>query len=114
MAIENVSLFTLPTAFENPLFQSQKIFLLGGQFKSSAGGQLRRFLHLGPFAHLDIIGLTTAYNIVKMEAEHTRAPMAEKKVQYLQDNFIAKNKLGVATGEGFYKYPNPAYLDGIF
>ena len=78
------------------------------------GGQLRRFLHLGPFAHLDIIGLTTAYNIVKMEAEHTRAPMAEKKVQYLQDNFIAKNKLGVATGEGFYKYPNPAYVDGDF
>lgn len=69
---------------------------------------------LGPFAHLDIIGLTTAYNIVKMEAEHTRAPMSEKKVQYLQDNFIAKNKLGVATGEGFYTYPNPAYLQDDF
>ncbi|MFV0520927.1 MAG: 3-hydroxyacyl-CoA dehydrogenase [Mangrovibacterium sp.] len=69
---------------------------------------------LGPFACLDLIGLTTAFNITKMEAEHTLDPLAAKRVQYLQENFINKNKLGVLSGEGFYKYPNPAYLDENF
>ena len=27
----------------------------------------------------------------------------------LKENFIDKGKLGTSTGEGFYKYPNPAF-----
>lgn len=69
---------------------------------------------MGPFAILDIVGITTAYNINQMAAQKTQDPTKLKTVAYLKTNFIDKNKLGVATGEGFYKYPNPEYKDKDF
>ena len=67
---------------------------------------------MGPCGILDIVGITTAYNINLMAvAKH---PEKEKVIQYLKTNFIDTNKLGVSTGEGFYKYPNPAYKDKDF
>ena len=68
----------------------------------------------GPFAILDTVGITTAYHINQMAAERTKKPSTIKTVEYLKENFIDKNKLGVSTGEGFYKYPNPAFLDPDF
>jgi 3-hydroxybutyryl-CoA dehydrogenase len=69
---------------------------------------------IGPFAILDTVGITTAYNINQLSAQETKDPLKIKTVEYLKDNFIDKNKLGVSTGEGFYKYPNPAYLEPDF
>nr|WP_317128709.1 3-hydroxyacyl-CoA dehydrogenase family protein [Subsaximicrobium wynnwilliamsii] len=63
----------------------------------------------GPFAILDVVGNTTAYNINKMEAEKTGDSDKQKVVEYLKEHFIDKGKLGVATGEGFYTYPNPSF-----
>lgn len=68
----------------------------------------------GPFGILDVVGITTAYNINKMEAEETQDPLKIKAVEKLKEEFIDKGKLGVLTGEGFYKYPNPAYQDKDF
>ncbi|MGW4098369.1 3-hydroxyacyl-CoA dehydrogenase [Mycobacterium sp. NPDC004974] len=54
---------------------------------------------VGPFQIYDIIGLTTPYNImVNGDAE------AQKLAAWLKENYIDKGKLGLATGEGFYKY----------
>ncbi|RED43656.1 3-hydroxybutyryl-CoA dehydrogenase [Winogradskyella eximia] len=69
---------------------------------------------LGPFGILDVVGITTAYNIDKMAAEKTNDPLKIKTVKYLKENFIDQNKLGVSTGEGFYKYPNPTYKNSDF
>lgn len=68
----------------------------------------------GPFGILDVVGITTAYNINKITAEKTKNGNEQKVVDYLKTHFIDTGKLGVATGEGFYKYPNPAYLDPDF
>ncbi|MDR6369047.1 3-hydroxybutyryl-CoA dehydrogenase [Chryseobacterium bernardetii] len=68
----------------------------------------------GPFGILDVVGITTAYNINKIEAEETQDPLKIKAVEKLKEEFIDKGKLGVLTGEGFYKYPNPAYQDKDF
>lgn len=67
---------------------------------------------VGPFGILDVVGITTAYNINKMAA--AKDPSKELTVKYLEDHFIKNNKLGVSTGEGFYKYPNPKYLEEDF
>ncbi|WP_343744911.1 3-hydroxyacyl-CoA dehydrogenase [Chitinophaga sp.] len=64
---------------------------------------------LGPFGILDVVGLTTAYNITNMAADKTKDPEKAKAAAFLKENFIDKGKLGTATGEGFYKYPDPAY-----
>ncbi|SFI76617.1 3-hydroxyacyl-CoA dehydrogenase [Olleya namhaensis] len=69
---------------------------------------------VGPFGILDVVGITTAYNINKIAVEKTNDPLKIKTVKYLKEHFIDKNKLGVATGEGFYKYPNPAFMEPDF
>lgn len=63
---------------------------------------------MGPFGMLDVIGITTAYNINKMAADATPDPLKLKIVALLKE-MIDAGKLGVASGEGFYKYPDPAY-----
>lgn len=62
----------------------------------------------GPFAILDVIGLTTPYNI-NMAAASQGDPGRAAVAQYLK-HYIDQGKLGVAAGEGFYTYPDPAYL----
>lgn len=54
---------------------------------------------LGPFQIYDIIGMNTPYNIMVHGNERERANAA-----WLKANYIDDGKLGVATGEGFYKY----------
>jgi 3-hydroxybutyryl-CoA dehydrogenase len=69
---------------------------------------------LGPFGILDVVGITTAYNINKMAADKTQDPVKLKIVETLKSEFIDKGRLGVATGKGFYTYPNPSYRNEDF
>ncbi|WP_430615537.1 3-hydroxyacyl-CoA dehydrogenase [Flavobacterium sp. JP2137] len=64
---------------------------------------------LGPCAILDLVGLTTVYNIHRISAVRTKNPMELKKMNYLKENFIDQGKLGKISGQGFYTYPNPAF-----
>jgi 3-hydroxybutyryl-CoA dehydrogenase len=63
---------------------------------------------MGPFAVLDLIGFHTVYQVAMNAAEAGNEQM-RKGAKLLKENFIDKGKLGISTGEGFYKYPNPAY-----
>lgn len=63
---------------------------------------------LGPFAILDIVGVTTAQNIARLN------PALQNIVDTLQTEFIDQGKLGTTTGQGFYSYPNPAYAEKDF
>ncbi len=69
---------------------------------------------VGPFGILDVVGITTAYNINKIKFVKTKDETAGKVVDYLKKNFIDQNKLGLSTLEGFYKYPNPTFQDVDF
>lgn len=69
---------------------------------------------LGPFAILDIVGVTTAYHIVSAKAQATGNPEAQKVADLMKENYIDKGKLGRETGEGFYKYPNPSFAQPDF
>lgn len=69
---------------------------------------------LGPFAILDVVGINTAYNIVHAKAEATGKEEFKKLAHLLKTEYIDKGKLGKATGEGFYSYPNPAFLEPDF
>lgn len=54
---------------------------------------------LGPFQLLDIIGMTTPYNIM-VNGDETM----QKIAAWLKRDYIDQGKLGVATGEGVYAY----------
>ncbi|MBS4174354.1 3-hydroxyacyl-CoA dehydrogenase [Bacillus sp. FJAT-49736] len=69
---------------------------------------------MGPFAILDVVGITTAYNITLAKAEATGDAEYKKLADLLKSEYIDKGKLGRGTGEGFYKYPNPTFMDPNF
>lgn len=69
---------------------------------------------LGPFAILDVVGITTAYNITQAKADATGNEELQKLAHLLKTEYIDKGKLGRATGEGFYTYPNPSFMDPNF
>lgn len=70
--------------------------------------------NFAPFVFADIAGLNTAYNITSTLATTANDPLLHQAAKRLKEEYIDKGKLGVATGEGFYKYPNPEYLEADF
>jgi 3-hydroxybutyryl-CoA dehydrogenase len=59
---------------------------------------------MGPFGILDSIGLDTAWHVT-----HKMPDRASQAFAQLLEKYIKAGKLGEKAGEGFYKYPNPAY-----
>lgn len=58
----------------------------------------------GPFHILDIVGLTTAYNIVSMNPEAKDINTVPGKIAAMLKEKIDAGKTGINAGEGFYKY----------
>ncbi len=63
----------------------------------------------GPFGILDTIGLDTAWHVTNNQTDQK-----SQKFAALLKTYVDAGKLGVKTGEGFYKYPNPAYMKENF
>ena len=61
-------------------------------------------MQMGPFAILDEVGLETAWHITS-----SRPDAASQGFAKFLKSYIDQGKLGVKTGEGFYKYPDPDY-----
>jgi 3-hydroxyacyl-CoA dehydrogenase len=64
---------------------------------------------MGPFAIMDLVGMNTVYEINHANPSETSQKVAEKIKAMIDDG-----KIGVESGEGFYKYPNPAYQANDF
>jgi 3-hydroxybutyryl-CoA dehydrogenase len=64
---------------------------------------------MGPFGILDSIGLDTAWHVTHRMSDRASQAFAAHLKTYLDEG-----KLGEKTGEGFYKYPNPAYRQPDF
>lgn len=58
----------------------------------------------GPFRILDIVGLTTAYNIAVMDPQAADPETVPGKVAAMLKERIDAGKTGVNAGEGFYTY----------
>ena len=60
---------------------------------------------LGPFRILDIVGLTTAYNIVVLDPRTKDPDSVPAKIAAALKERIDAGKTGVDAGEGFYHNP---------
>jgi len=63
----------------------------------------------GPFGMLDAIGLDTAWHVSVAKKDKV-----SRRFSAFLETYIEQGKLGVKTGEGFYKYPNPEYKSADF
>lgn len=66
--------------------------------------QLATGAPLGPFRILDVVGLTTAYNIGRLDPRAADPTTVQGKVAAMLKRYIDEGKTGINAGEGFYKY----------
>ncbi len=69
---------------------------------------------IGPFGFMDMVGMQTSYNINMLWGTKLGDQKKLDDAKIIKENFIDKGKMGVSSGEGFYKYPNPKYKDPDF
>ncbi|MBN2034369.1 MAG: hypothetical protein JW836_13940 [Deltaproteobacteria bacterium] len=66
----------------------------------------------GPFALMDKVGLDVVWDIEMVYYNDSKDPKDHPPTALKQK--IEKGELGVKSGQGFYTYPNPAYLSQGF
>ncbi|TCM57217.1 3-hydroxyacyl-CoA dehydrogenase [Rhizobium sp. PP-F2F-G48] len=71
-------------------------------------------MEMGPIGMVDMMGIGTVYNALSHMAEHGGRTELLPIVTYLKENFVDQGKLGVASGQGFYRYPDPAFRHAEF
>jgi 3-hydroxybutyryl-CoA dehydrogenase len=69
---------------------------------------------IGPFGVMDAIGMQTMYNIDTLWGEKLGDQTMLDRAAFIKKEYIDKGKMGMSSGEGFYKYPNPSYADPEF
>ncbi|WP_317174857.1 3-hydroxyacyl-CoA dehydrogenase [Pararhodonellum marinum] len=107
---------------ENPgyLFNTMLMALLGaaGKLVTKEIGSIEDIdkswmvnfhMPMGPFGIIDNIGLDTAWHVTKSMKD----PASQRFANFLR-SYMDQGKLGEKTGEGFYRYPNPAYKEPGF
>jgi len=57
---------------------------------------------LGPFGMMDRMGLGVVHHVATLLGAHDSA-------RYVDEQFVQQGHLGVASGQGFYSYPEPAF-----
>jgi 3-hydroxyacyl-CoA dehydrogenase len=64
---------------------------------------------VGPMGMIDMIGMTTTYNVLTHWGQVNGDAQMSANADYLKKNFVDKGLLGRQTGKGYYEYPDPAF-----
>ena len=64
---------------------------------------------MGPCGMADVVGMKTAYDISFYWGTVNNDAQMLKNAAYMKERFLDRGLQGMMGGEGFYKYPNPAY-----
>ena len=64
---------------------------------------------MGPCGMLDMVGMKTAYDVSQHWGTVNNDAQMLKNAAYVKERFLDRGLQGMLGGEGFYKYPNPAY-----
>lgn len=68
----------------------------------------------GPCGAMDFIGLETVYNILQLAGQKTGDETQLARARRVREEFLDRGRLGVKSGAGFYRYPNPRFADPDF
>jgi 3-hydroxybutyryl-CoA dehydrogenase len=96
--------------------KKQTLFMWGNDFVDfrdvDRAWRIFTGMRMGPFGLMDTVGLDTVYNIEMVYYNNSKDPK-DKPPKALVDK-IKRGELGVKSGKGFYKYPNPEFLQPDF
>jgi len=68
---------------------------------------------MGPFGIMDQVGLNTVWHITEYWAARRKDPQAQACADFLKQ-YVDRGHLGYKTNQGFYSYPDPAYIKKDF
>ena len=63
----------------------------------------------GPMGMLDVIGMKTAVDVLAYWGDQANDAQMLSNAAYIKERFLDQGHLGLATGSGYYSYPNPSY-----
>jgi 3-hydroxybutyryl-CoA dehydrogenase len=69
---------------------------------------------MGPCGLIDVVGMKTAYDVSQHWGTVNNDAQMLKNAAYVKERFLDKGLQGMLGGEGFYRYPNPAYAEPDF
>ena len=61
-----------------------------------------------------LVGLETVFAIGDHWANVTGDEQQRKNTDFLKEHYLDKGKLGVKSGEGFFRYPDPEFMKSDF
>jgi 3-hydroxybutyryl-CoA dehydrogenase len=64
---------------------------------------------MGPMALIDMVGMQTALNVLLYWGARNNDEQTLRNAAYVKERFVDRGLLGLATGQGYYRYPNPAF-----
>lgn len=65
---------------------------------------------LGPVGMIDVVGMKTAYDVMVHWGEENDDDQMRANAAYVKEHFLDKGLLGLQTGQGYYHYPDAAYM----
>jgi len=69
---------------------------------------------MGPMGTIDVVGMKTAFDILTYWGHENGDRQMLANADYIKTNFIDQGRMGLQTGHGYYRYPNPGYQDPDF
>jgi 3-hydroxybutyryl-CoA dehydrogenase len=69
---------------------------------------------MGPMALIDMVGMQTALNVLMYWGHRNNDQQMLRNAEYVKTHFVDRGLLGLPTGQGYYRYPNPAYQQKDF
>jgi 3-hydroxybutyryl-CoA dehydrogenase len=69
---------------------------------------------MGPCGMMDRMGLGVVHHVARLLGEAHGNRSALESARYIDEQFIQRGRLGVASGRGFYHYPDPAFAQSGF
>lgn len=70
-------------------------------------------VNMGPFAMMDSMGLKTVWMVTDYWAKKLNDPAIQANADFVKQ-YVDRGELGQKTGQGFYKYPGPAFVQPEF
>lgn len=64
---------------------------------------------IGPCGLIDVVGMKTVYDVSSYWGTANGDAQLLSNAAYVKERFLDRGLQGLMGGEGFYKYPNPAY-----
>jgi 3-hydroxyacyl-CoA dehydrogenase len=69
---------------------------------------------LGPMGMIDMVGMQTAFNVIRYWGVRNNDEQMLRNAAYVKERFIDRGLLGLPSGQGYYRYPNPAFQNKGF